>query len=322
MVKKERELQEAHSKKEKAERLLSNLENLKKDGTIDEVQYESMKGEYTQMLNGANTEIEQTKNELSRELESTQKDLDIYNQELNNLEVRFKVGELSADMYRKSEQRTRSKIERTQAAVSELKRLLDSKISADVGGAVEVKTEGKKAKAVTAAGAGVNIPAVENITSSIKETAASDFTEFVTTFEEVTTPRIKLIGLIGGVLMIISLFLPWASISLFIQFNFSAFDLHGGLAAMGLIGGIICVLATFLERSNARGILHVAMGTLALLVLLVVWFSAPSISGAEGLIGEIMEEVMKMITIREGFYLYIVSSIMVIIGGLFELGEG
>jgi len=321
MVKKERELQEAYSKKEKAESLLSNLEKLKEERAIDETQYESMKSEYTQMLNSADTEIERIKNDISRELESTQKDLDIYNQELNNLEVRFKVGELSGDMYRKSEQRTRGKIERAQAGLSELKRLLESKTSADVGGAVEVRREGKKAKAVTAAGAGVNIPAVENITSSIRETEASDFTEFVTTFEEVTTPRTKLIGLIGGVLMIISLFLPWASISLFVQFNFSAFDLHGGLAAMGLIGGIICVLAAFLERSNARGILHVVMGTLALLVLLIVWLSAPSISGAEELIGEIMEEVMKMITIREGLYLYIVSSIVVIIGGLFELGE-
>lgn len=81
MVKKEREreLQEAYSKREKAERLLSNLENLKKEGTIDEAQYESMKSEYTQMLNSANTTIEQIKNEISREIESEQRDLGVYN---------------------------------------------------------------------------------------------------------------------------------------------------------------------------------------------------------------------------------------------------
>jgi len=149
MVKKERELQEAYSKREKAERLLSNLENLKKEGAIDEAQYESMKSEYTQMLNSANTEIEQIKSEISKELESTQRDLNIYKQELSNLEVRFKVGELSADAYRKLEQRTRSKLERTQAKVSELKRLLDSKTSADVGGYVEIKKEAKKVGGVT-----------------------------------------------------------------------------------------------------------------------------------------------------------------------------
>lgn len=320
MVKKERELQEAYSKKEKAEKLLSNLENLKKEGTIDEVQYESMKSEYSQMLNNANSEIERIKNDISKELESTQRDLDIYKQELSNLEVRFKAGELSADVYRKSEQRTRSKIERTQAGVSELKRLLDSKTSADVGGAVEVKREGKKAKAVTAAGAG--FPAFENISSSIRETSASDFTEFVTTLGDAAVPRTKLIGLIGGILMLISVFLPWASISAFgISASFSAFALHGALGGIGLIAGFVCVFAAFFERSNARGILHLGMGILALLALLIIWVSAPSISGAEGLFEEIMEEVMKMITIREGLYLYIVSFVVVIIGGLFELGE-
>ena len=322
MVKKERELQEAYSKREKAERLLSNLENLKKEGTIDEAQYESMKSEYTQMLNSANTEIEQIKSEISKELESTQRDLNIYKQELSNLEVRFKVGELSADAYRKLEQRTRSKLERTQAKVSELKRLLDSKTSADVGGYVEIKKEAKKARAVTAPGAGISFPAFENIISSIRETSGSDFTEFVTTLEDVATPRTKLIGLIGGILMLISVFLPWASISAFgFSASFSAFALSGALGGIGLIAGLICVLAAFLERSNARGLLHLGMGILALLALLAVWASAPSISGAEGLFEEVMEEVMKMITIREGFYLYIVSCIAVIVGGLFELGE-
>ena len=79
MVRKEKELQIAFSEKERAETLLSNLEKLKEEGVIDETQYESMKSEYTQMLNSANTEIEQIKNEISREIESEQRDLGVYN---------------------------------------------------------------------------------------------------------------------------------------------------------------------------------------------------------------------------------------------------
>lgn len=47
-------LQIAISKKEKVENLLVGLENLRKDKTIDETQYASMKNEYTNMLNDAN----------------------------------------------------------------------------------------------------------------------------------------------------------------------------------------------------------------------------------------------------------------------------
>jgi len=324
MMRAERKLQEAYSRKERAERLLSNLENLRREGSIDESQYESMKMEYMQMLNSATTEIEQLKSEIGREIESTQRNLEIYNQELNNLGVKFKVGELSADEYQRSEQRIRRRIEETQQKLSELKRLFESKTSADVGGYIEVKeVRSKKAKELTT---GISFPTLNNIISSIRETSGSDFTEFVTTFEDVMTPRTKLIGLIGGILMIISLFLPWVSISVFgLLLSFSAFSLHGGLGGIGLIAGLFSVLAAFLERSNARGILHLGMGILAILALLIVWASAPGISGAEGLYGEItekmMEELMKMITIREGFYLYIISFIIVIVGGLFELGE-
>jgi len=136
MVKKEKELQMALSEKERAESLLSNLDKLKEEGTIDGAQYESMKSQYTQMLNSANTEIEQIKSEINREIESEQRDLGVYKQELSNLEVRFKVGELGAEEYRKSEQRTRSKLDKIESKVAELSKVYEAKSAADVGGPV------------------------------------------------------------------------------------------------------------------------------------------------------------------------------------------
>lgn len=320
-MKKEKKLQEAYSRKERAENLLSNLENLKQEGTVDESQYESMKSEYSEMLNNANSEVDQIKGEINKGLESAQKDLDAYKQELSNLEARFKVGEFSSEDYRKSERKIQDKIEKTQSKISELNRLLESKGSEDVGGAVDV-SKGKKGKSVDVAGATEKIPAIEELTTTVRDTSTSDFTSFVSTFGEVTTPRIKLIGLLGGILMLISVFVPWASISAFgVSATASAFALNGGLGWVGLVAGLICVFAAFLELSNARGILHVGMGILALLALLVVWASSPNISVAQGSLDVMREKLMEMITIREGFYLYIISFIAVIVGGLFELKE-
>jgi len=164
MDKEEKGLQLAFSRKEKNEKLLSNLEKLREEGSITIEQYESMKSNYTQIINEATSAIEQIKSGLSRDIESEEKTLETYKQELKNLEARFKVGELSADEYQKSEQRIKSKIDKGQAKVSELKRLHESKSSADVGGYAELE-ERKGAKAVSV---GKGFPALEDIIANKK----------------------------------------------------------------------------------------------------------------------------------------------------------
>lgn len=138
-------LQEAFSKKEGAENLLANLENLKKGGGIDETQYTPMKNEYAKTLNEANVEIGHIKNMVSVELAARHRDLDVYNQELKNLELRFKVGELNADAYQKANQRTRQKIEKIEQKLSELKGFAESKSSIEVGGYIEAGKRGTTA---------------------------------------------------------------------------------------------------------------------------------------------------------------------------------
>lgn len=164
MGKEEKELQRAYSKKEKNEKLLSKLEKLREDGSVTDEQYESMESNYTRIINEATSAIEQIKNGLARDIESEEKTLETYKQELKNQEARFKVGELSAEDYQKSEQKARSKIERAQAKVSELERLRDSNSSTDVGGYVEPGGD-KGAKAVSAGG---GLPALEDIIANKK----------------------------------------------------------------------------------------------------------------------------------------------------------
>jgi len=164
MGKEERELQMAFSRKEKNEKLLTNLEKLREEGSVTDEQYESMKSNYTQIINEAASAIEQIKGGLSRDIESEENALENYKQELKNLEARFKVGELSVDEYQKSEQKIKTKIDRGQANVSELKRLYESKSSADVGGYAELE-ERKGAKVVSV---GKGFPALEDIIANKK----------------------------------------------------------------------------------------------------------------------------------------------------------
>lgn len=183
-------LQEAFSKKERAERLMVNLENLKRDKAIDEKQYASMKNEYAKTLNEANLEIGQIKNQISVELTARQRDLDSYNQNLKNLELRFNVGELKTEEYQRASQNIRKKIESTQQKLSELKGFVESKSSAEVGGYVETV---ERAKGVSTGG--INI--IEQLTNIVEQLTAS--------------PK-KLIAVIAGILIIIGgLSLLWSS---------------------------------------------------------------------------------------------------------------
>ncbi|MBE9591857.1 MAG: hypothetical protein IMF19_00105, partial [Proteobacteria bacterium] len=69
VLKEEKQLQTAFSKREKNEKLLSNLEKLKVEGSVTDDQYGSMKSSYPQIIDKATSEIEQIKNGLSGDIE-------------------------------------------------------------------------------------------------------------------------------------------------------------------------------------------------------------------------------------------------------------
>lgn len=291
-----RRLQIAFSKKEKAEKLLPNLENLKQEGSIDDEQYTALKSEYTSLLEEGKSEISVIKDELTRTLEASREDLEAFTQELKNLQVRIKVGELPAAQYERRVQKTRSKIEDLKKKISEIEKLLQANSSAEVGGFIDVQL-GKKR--------GMSIRPDELISS----------VEFITSFEEIVEPRIKLIGLIGAALLFISLFLPWVWGSFSFGIWFSGVAVSGALGAIGIIASLGCVLAALVATPSVRGIARILMGTLALLVMLIIWFSQPWISAP----GVYWQEVVVRTGV--GFYLYIISSIAIVLGGILEVRE-
>ena len=299
MSKEARKLQKAFLIKEETEGFLANLEKLKTEDSVSKEQYESMKGDYDQRLTAATSEITALKVQFSRQLEEAKRDLDANKWELGKLETRFKVGELSLENYQSLDRKTRRKIEKMEGRIAELDRLIKAESFTDIAGYAAIPSQ--KAGRI-----------------SVPEGAA--FTEFITSGEEITTPRTKVLGLVGGLLLIISVFLKWIALGEFfgMSVSFSGSDLSGGIAAAGMICGLICIGAAFLAQPKARGIVYIGAGTLAIIVFLVTWFSGPSPSELGGL-GEAMEEAIKeMIIIREGVYFYIISAIAVIIAGIVD----
>jgi len=325
-----KKLQMAFSRKEKAKKVLSNLEQLKDGGAVDEAQYTAMKSEYSEVLKQANAEIKSIKEQLEDAIEKLTTEQETREQELKNLEARFKVGQIQADPYRRTEQKSRTKIDRIEQRVAELKQLCGSKASNDAGGYVDVSLMKKKgSKREKALLSMPSIPSFRQVSTTIREKAGTYSIGFIGSFEEIALPRAKLIGVISGVLVFISVFLKWEAISLMgITIAFAGTSISGAIEAIAIIAGIFCVLGAFLENPKASGLVHISVGLLALLVMLPTWFSRPTIS-AEGIPpeyrgggdfwGELEQTMRATTTIREGFYIFIVGALGAIGSGLRQL---
>ena len=137
MVREERELQARFSKKERTQNLLDNLEKLNSTGSLGPEQYAQMKKGYEATLLEAETGLADIKQNLTGQLASEQRSLQIFTQEQSNNEARFQVGELKQEEFARLSQRSRAKTDKIKARITELERLLASASSADVGGFVE-----------------------------------------------------------------------------------------------------------------------------------------------------------------------------------------
>lgn len=133
MAKETKRLAEAFAIKDEVEGFVANLEQLKADGTITEEQHTTIKAEYDQRLKAATSEIARIKNELKKQLETIQRDIETYKFELGRLEARYKVGELPLEKYQSSDRKLRATIEQLEQSSKDLTRLIKAKTAADIG---------------------------------------------------------------------------------------------------------------------------------------------------------------------------------------------
>jgi hypothetical protein len=141
--------------------------------------------------------------------------------------------------------------------------------------------------------------------------------------KRLVSPRIKIFGLIGGVGLVVSVFLPWLSLRPAIAGTdvfVSGIRLSPVVGVAGLIGGLLCIIALLYIPPWFRGVVTAVVGLAASVALLMTWSlytgSGPDDQQAEY---EIIKQFLKTSVLREGFYLFIIGSILCFTGGLLDL---
>jgi hypothetical protein len=126
-------------------------------------------------------------------------------------------------------------------------------------------------------------------------------------------PQVNLLAVAGGVLLLISVFLPWIAASEILGTELgsdSGREVSGFIALAGIGGGLIVIGTSFLPVLKLRSILQAVIGFVALLVLAYLIFS--------GTLPILDEYARTLIVIREGLYLYIILAVALIVVSFLE----
>jgi hypothetical protein len=283
-----RKLQIEYSRKEKLEKLISHLDGLKQDGQVTAGQYNSIKENYENLHSAAVKAIEDIKGTLKRDLEKRQNELKDLNQSLENLGVRFKIGEMPEADFQKAQDKIQRTIQTRQREIANLQDLLNTKSSSDVGGYVEVKIEATK---------GLSSAIEEMLPTSLSGSGGIS-SGFI--------GKPSLLSLILGIVIFISVFLPWVSADLGFGMTETANGMENGWGTLALIMAIICVLFSFIAIPKIKGIGLIASGVLTIIGVIAYWFS---IRGELGIFQE-------MVSPSFGLFITAIVAVVVLIVGI------
>jgi hypothetical protein len=128
-----KKLAEAFAASEEVEGFLTNLEQLEAEGAITEEQYTVVRDDYYRRLGEATSEIARIKNQLKKKLQAVQHEIDARRKEMANLEVKYKVGELSLEQYQASEKKLGDRIRKLEQDGKELSMLIGATSTAAIG---------------------------------------------------------------------------------------------------------------------------------------------------------------------------------------------
>ena len=127
-----------HGKTDKAERLLANLEQLKESGEAPEARLENLRQEYSALLAEGEEGIAQIKERVDRGAEACRTRLATTSSELEDLEVRVRVGELDEKKNARRLKKLQRTVERLEKERQGLENLLNAKSSEDLGGFLDI----------------------------------------------------------------------------------------------------------------------------------------------------------------------------------------
>jgi hypothetical protein len=310
MKKEAKRLLQAFARKEKTEQFRANLAKLKEAGTVSQEHYDLLVAQYQKTEAELATEIASLHVGISQEGGDYQASLNAFKQELSNLEVRFKVGEMPLAQYQRVSKSISKKSQGLEKQAATCTGLLGAKSSADVAACLGLMP-GSLARGSFGGGIVSGLPGKE------------EFGTFVSSLGDAVTPRSTMIGLAGGLMLMVSVvFLKWIAVPELA--SFPSWDLSGWLPTVGVLGGLLAIGSCFLAEPRARGCVHLAMGAVALLslpgIILMNYLTSPSPQMNE-LHATMGRAVWEAIRIREGVYFYLVSVVLLVLSGIREMRE-
>lgn len=281
-----KKLQAALLQKEKNQNYLSNLERLKVNGSVTTDQYETMKTGYHQNMTASVSEIANIKSSLKLQLQATQQNISSIRMELENLNLKHKVGELSLEKYQQTQQKLTRTISKNETAVNDIQKLIAAKSSAQV--------------AFISPSAGFSLP-----NSSM---TMPDFTA-----EDVLSPLGIAAFIIAAIMLIALLFLP----------VYTVWGIEAGTLMKANVGiGIVCLLASlgyagavFIKEQKVRAMAHLIIGGIAILILIAFLFMSWQTLREYGFESGLFK------TLASGFWLYGLASIAGIVVGVVEIRD-
>ena len=138
-----RNLRIALSKIEKGSQLIERLNELKKSDEVDDAAYESKLEQFETLVKEGETELEAIRGVLTTKLAALRRDLERYPQELKDLELKSKLGEIDASAFMRQDQKLRARIKKLEDDVEETDRLLAAETAEAAGGFIDVAVDGK-----------------------------------------------------------------------------------------------------------------------------------------------------------------------------------
>jgi hypothetical protein len=128
----ENDLHAALVNKERAELFLNNLAQLHSDKAINDSSHTALKTEYSINLQHASLKIEGIKQELTKRLSLKSRQLNVFKQELANLDARFKVGQIPSAAYLRLSKGPQKKAAALEAEIAHLNSLISSQRSSEI----------------------------------------------------------------------------------------------------------------------------------------------------------------------------------------------
>jgi hypothetical protein len=296
MIKEAGDLYSALLSKEKTQSSLSSLEQLKANGAIGASKYVKKKTAYQNEMIRSVSAIATRKNKLREQMQLARNRLSDLKASIDQINAKFTSGKMPPTRYQSGLAILTEKQQSIRDEIEVVNRLLLVKSSQEVA-----IIKGKIGYGMLVA------------TSAVQ---AGGFP-----IRLITRPA-KICGLIGGILLIISIFLPWLSVRPGITWTDIAVlgvGLSLFLTAAGLFGGLISIATALFTRIRWWGVIEMVVGIAGCIALLTTWSLTSGGLNNQEVEQEIMRQLIKTAVLREGFYLFILGAILCITSGLLEM---